>query len=258
LNYPFFSIPIAPGLICIAILVAVGLFLLISAQGYRFTGGICVGAALVIGTWMLLDLLSNIRPEAASWGKLILSACIVAGLAAALITGIIIGMASLGRSGEQYDYLILLGAGVNGTEPSVCLLERIDAAQKYLQNHPGTVCIPTGGQGKYEQMPEGACAARELIARGIPESRVWAETRSSSTLQNIRFAIDLIESRTGSRPQVVGVVSNEYHLYRAAMFARQLGVTARGVPAHTKWIFLRTNYFLREIVAVWFYRIFRR
>ena len=33
------------------------------------------------------------------------------------------------------------------------------------------------------------------------------------------------------------------------------GVTSYGIPARTSWVTLRINYFLREIVAVWYYTI---
>jgi uncharacterized SAM-binding protein YcdF (DUF218 family) len=97
---------------------------------------------------------------------------------------------------------------------------------------------------------------RELKAMGIDESRIWLEDKSTSTRENLRFSLALIESRIGTRPQTVGLVSSEYHLFRAGLFAADEGVQAVGIPAKTSWLSLRINYFLREIVAVWAYWVF--
>ena len=56
-------------------------------------------------------------------------------------------------------------------------------------------------------------------------------------------------------PQKIGIISSEYHLLRAGLFARELGLTSFGIPAKTTWLSLRINYTLREVAAVWFYFI---
>ena len=53
------------------------------------------------------------------------------------------------------------------------------------------------------------------------------------------------------RPKTVAVVSSEYHLCRAELYADRLGVRALGVPAHTTYMTLRINYQVREIFGVW-------
>ena len=66
----------------------------------------------------------------------------------------------------------------------------------------------------------------------------------------------IIEEKTGARPQKAGILSNEFHLFRAGMEARRQGLEAIGIPARTSWLSLRINYFLREIPAVWYYALF--
>ena len=53
------------------------------------------------------------------------------------------------------------------------------------------------------------------------------------------------------------MVTAEYHLYRARLMARDMGVAVQGVAAHTSWPTLMVNYFLREAFAVVYYWIFR-
>jgi len=81
------------------------------------------------------------------------------------------------------------------------------------------------------------------------------EDRSTSTWENFRFTLDLIEEKTGTRPEKLGVISSEFHLFRAGLFAKDCGIEAVGIPASTRWLSLKINYFLREAAGVWHYLI---
>ena len=48
---------------------------------------------------------------------------------------------------EELDYLIVLGAQVKKTVPSKALRLRLDKAYAYLQEHPDTIAVLSGGQG---------------------------------------------------------------------------------------------------------------
>ena len=95
-----------------------------------------------------------------------------------------------------------------------------------------------------------------LIEKGIEADRILLEDKATSTKENIRFSLDLIEDLTGVRPQKAGIVSSEYHLYRAGQIAKDLNLESVGIPATTRIISLRINYFLREIAGVWYNIIF--
>ena len=90
---------------------------------------------------------------------------------------------------------------------------------------------------------------------GIDESRIWLEDRSTSTWENFKFTLNLIEEKTGSRPEQLGVLSNDFHLFRAGIFAKQCGIDPVGIPAPTSNFTLRINYYLREVAGVWHYLI---
>ena len=175
---------------------------------------------------------------------------------AVLITGCIIGAAARGTDDPASEYLVVLGAGVNGTTPSRSLRERLDAALNYLNNHPDAVAIVSGGQGNGEDISEAACMYIYLTGKGIDPDRVWMEDQATSTIENLKFSLELIEARTGNSPKKLAIVSSEYHLYRANLFASQLTISAELVPAKTEVIPLRLNYYLREVFAVWYYSIF--
>lgn len=186
---------------------------------------------------------------------MVLSAGLVILLCAMGITLGMIASSARGSVNANADYLVVLGAGVNGTTPSRSLRERLDAARDYLEENPNAVAIVSGAQGPGEEITEAQCMYQFLTASGIDPNRVWMEPKAASTLENLRFSLDLIEERTGSRPERISVVSSEYHLYRAGMFVRWMGVEAQLVPAKTTIFPLRWNYYIREIFAVWYYTL---
>jgi uncharacterized SAM-binding protein YcdF (DUF218 family) len=176
------------------------------------------------------------------------------GVIAAVITGVII-VRTWNMPAVACDYVVVLGAGVNGTVPSMSLRDRLNAAYDYLMAYPNAVCVVSGGQGDGEDITEALCMFNDLTARGIDPERVWMEEQATNTLENIRFSLDLIEEQTGTRPNEIGLVSSEYHLYRAGLFARDCGVTAVGIPAKTSWLTIRINYFMREVGGIWHYLV---
>lgn len=107
-------------------------------------------------------------------------------------------------------------AKVNRVGPSVSLWDRICAAYTYLDEHPNVVAVLSGGQGTDEPITEAECMYRELVNLGIDPQRLWMEEDATSTWENLNFSLDLIEEKTGERPQKLGVLSSEYHLYRAS------------------------------------------
>ena len=226
-----------------------------SMPGFSFSALILWGMCAVAVCYQLLHILGEKREKIARILRRTLTVCLCVGILAAAITGCFVIRSAYGDPTQDCDYVIVLGAGVNGSVPSLSLRERIDAAYDYLVAHPDAVCVVSGGQGNNEDISEAACMFRELTAMGIEAKRVWMEDKATSTRENLRFSLALIEQRTGNRPDTIGLISSEYHLFRAGLMAQDEGVTAVGIPATTSWISLRINYFLREIAGVWAYWI---
>ncbi len=170
-----------------------------------------------------------------------------------VVTGILIMTFSTG-SGE-FDYLLVLGTTVNGTEPSPMLRDRINAAYAYLTEHEDVICIVSGGKGSENQLSEAQCMFNELTKLGIAPERIIMEDQAVSTVENFSLSLELIEKETGVRPEKMGVLSSEFHLLRANMFAKREGITAVTIPAKTTDPGTFWSYFLREIVLVWYYSL---
>ena len=184
------------------------------------------------------------------WVILLLLALV---LAAGIYTGHLISQRTV--SGGESDYVIVLGCTVEGTEPSVMLQDRINAAYAYLQESDA-ICIVSGGMGDDENITEAQCMFNGLTAMGIDADRIWLEDQATSTLENLEYSMALIEERTGSQPDHVAVLSSEFHLYRAQMFAREMGLDIRPVYAASTRDLRYYVTFLREILLIWYYSIF--
>ena len=236
-------------LIVAAVLVALALVMMI-VPGFQFSITACFAfAALLV---LMYYLKKCPTPLTAAVFKIICILLILGFLAAAVTAGFIVRAAHPGEL-PGCDYVVVLGAGVRGTVPSLALRERVNAAYDYLTANPQAIAVLSGGQGPGEDITEAACIYRELTQMGIDPTRLLMEEHSGSTIENLRFSLDLLEAETGARPGKIAIVSSEYHIFRSCLFAKSLGLEAAGVPARTSWFTLRLNYYLREIVAVWKY-----
>ena len=135
------------------------------------------------------------------------------------------------------------------------LQDRINAAYDYLTAYPEVICVVSGYKNNAD-ISEAQCMYNELTEMGISPDRIWMEEQASSTVENFNYSLALIEERTGAKPDWITVLSSEFHLLRASMFARDCGVNAIYVGAETTDLPTFLYYFIREIFLVWYYAIF--
>lgn len=223
--------------------------------GYSFTALVCLCIIGLILFYTLMPLVGLHFPGFARIVTGFVSTVLVIGLLIVGATEAIIIHASFGNPEKSCDYMVVLGAKVRLDGPSVSLQDRIDAAYDYLMAHPDVIAVVSGGQGEDEHMTEAQCMYEELTAMGISPSRVWMEDKASSTWENMQFTLNLIEEKTGQRPTRLGVLSSEYHLFRASLFAKACGVEFVGIPARTSRVSQMVNHFMREVAGVWHYII---
>ena len=245
---------IAATVLMILLVLAAG-FYKFCLNGYSFSALICLCLAGVIGFYTWFPKIFRKFPGFTRTVTRMVTIILCIGLAIFALTEAVIIHASFGSQDEDFDYLLVLGAKVRMDGPSLSLQNRIDKAYEYLIAHPDTVAILSGGMGEDEPVTEAACMYDRLVTRGIDPNRLWKEEKATSTWENLKFTLDLVEQKTGTRPTKLGVVSSEYHLFRASLFAGEHGVEFVGIPAQTTKISLKINYFLREVAGVWHYII---
>lgn len=83
------------------------------------------------------------------------------------------------KARENLDYIIVLGAHVDGTRMTLALLERTRRALLYLEENPGTRAVLSGGMGDGERISEAEAMYRYLTEHGIDGGRLIREERST-------------------------------------------------------------------------------
>ena len=147
------------------------------------------------------------------------------------------------------DNCIVLGAGVNGSTPSLSMCNRLDAALDYLGANPDALAVVSGGQGEDEDITEAEAMADYLTAHGIDSARIVQEDQSRTTRENLENSFAILRARGYAPADGVGIVTSEYHLCRAKRMARALGAEPVGIAAETTLPSMRINYFIREAFA---------
>lgn len=161
---------------------------------------------------------------------LFLLAALLAVVLAYCAASIIIMRAGCSTPPQDLEYLIVLGAMVRPDGlPTRALHYRLEAALSYLAEHPTTIAIVSGGQGADEPVSEAAAMACWLADRGVGSERIIQESASTTTAENLSLSAQLVP---GLRKRRVGIVTNDFHLYRSLLIARKQGFQrVWGVPA---------------------------
>ena len=147
---------------------------------------------------------------------------------------------------ENLDYIIVLGAQMKPAGPSAVLKFRLDAAYDYLTENENTFCIVSGGQGSNEPCSEAEGMYQYLTNRGIAPERLIMEDRSTDTSENIAYSMALI----GRNDASVGIVTNNFHVFRGVRLAKAAGVQeVYGIAARSN-VYFQLNNMVREFFGI--------
>lgn len=170
--------------------------------------------------------------------------------AVCLLLLIILKMYEIYRAGkttaDSEEVVIVLGCRIKGDKPSLALVKRTDAAYRFLLNNPTSVAILSGGQGKDEKLSEALCMQKLLYDRGILKDRLILEDKSTSTDENIRFSLEIMEQLDIKKE--AAIATSEYHQKRAAAICKRYGIKSSAVSSKTKLTLLPT-FLLREMLG---------
>lgn len=189
--------------------------------------------------------------------------CILLAAGTILFTVMEIWVLQWARTDEQSDVsaVIVFGAGVNGTVPSLSLQVRLKTALDYIQDKPDIPIVVSGSQGPGEDMTEARCMADWLIAHGVEESRILLEEQADNTRENVQFSREMLVEQGIDPLSNIAYVTADYHLCRAVyLTGGQVNLTYKQgafpyvVPVAAKmpdyfWP-LSANYFIREAFAM--------
>jgi uncharacterized SAM-binding protein YcdF (DUF218 family) len=139
---------------------------------------------------------------------------------------------------------LVLGAAQYNGHPSPAFRYRLNQAVRLYRGGLVERVVVSGGVGRGDRFSEGNVGREYLLASGLPARSVVAETRSSSTEENLRLSRSLV----GGEP--VTLVTDSLHAPRALGLAHSLGLSASARPVRVRargtafW-----HYALREALA---------
>ena len=181
---------------------------------------------------------------------------------------------------RQYDYIIIHGAGLDGPRPTPLLAGRIDKAlELWKKQHQHGKFVVSGGQGTDEIVSEAQAMRDYLLEKGVPGDAILMEDKSTTTWENLRYSLAIINAdratgvdatssaavassgdvtttasdvsgtATSSGDFTTAVVTSDFHVFRCAEYAHNLGIKADGIGSHTKGWYWPTA-FIREFIAI--------
>ena len=184
---------------------------------------------------------------------------------------------------RTYDYIIIHGAGLDGPRPTPLLAGRIDKAlELWNKQHQYGKFVVSGGQGADEVVSEAQAMCDYLLEKDVPLDAILMEDKSTTTWENLKYSIGIINNdRTASANTTsvnassssgssatsttatectTAVVTSDFHVFRCAEYAHNLGLKADGIGSHTKGWYWPTA-FIREFIAItkahlWPYLVF--
>ena len=151
------------------------------------------------------------------------------------------------------DYIIVLGSGlIDGDKVSKLLGSRIDKAidfyKRQEKNKKSSKIIFSGGQGIDETISEGEAMKNYALNKGMPIGDIIVEDKSTTTYENFLFSKKIIEEKSENNVEVVFSTS-DYHVFRAAIYAKKVGLNIVGMGAKTAKYYL-PNAYIREYIAI--------
>ena len=166
---------------------------------------------------------------------------------------------------RQYDYIIIHGAGLDGPRPTPLLAGRIDKAlELWNKQHQHGKFVVSGGQGADEVVSEAPAMRDYLLEKGVPADAILMEDKSTTTWENLKNSLAVIradratndstddandDTATASNDFTTAVVTSDFHVFRCAEYAHNLGIKADGIGSHTKGWYWPTA-FIREFIAI--------
>ncbi len=124
-------------------------------------------------------------------------------------------------SDENFDCIMVLGAGLWDGEPSPMLKERLDFGLMAYETGCSEKFLMSGDHGR-EEYDEVNKMKDVAIENGVPADNIFMDHAGFSTYESMYRARDVFQV------EKMLIVTQKYHLYRAVYNARKLGIDAYG------------------------------
>lgn len=168
----------------------------------------------------------------------------------ALALLLIAGLAYLNRPSGDEQVAVVLGAGLNGEEPSQILKMRLDKTYEWFQKDPSRIIVTSGGQGNDEIIAEGQAMKNYLMKKGVPAEHILVENKSTTTEENFRYSLSVLADNNIDSAENTICVTNNFHCFRALQYAKKEGFQHMKALASPTPVFGIIPNFSRECLAI--------
>jgi len=149
---------------------------------------------------------------------------------------------------KKSDAIIVLGCAVYGDTPSPFFKERLEEALKLYKEGYGRYIIISGGKGPGESISEAEAGKRYFLEKGVASKNILLDNKSFSTYENLLFSKEIMEKNS---LKTAIIVSNKFHLKRASVIAKRIGIDASFSGVFVKeYVGDEVYGFLREVLAL--------
>ena len=132
--------------------------------------------------------------------------------------------ASYAVAPPKHAVIVVLGSGAPYCQPSATLQARLDRALELAQRLPHARVLATGGKIAWQPCTEGQVMGNYLRAHGLQAGRIVQEERSTSTQENLRFSLPVLQAHGfNQQAHTLLLVTSDFHAMRARLIARREG-----------------------------------
>ncbi|HEX9994789.1 MAG TPA: YdcF family protein [Acidimicrobiales bacterium] len=165
-----------------------------------------------------------------------------------LVTFVQVWRASRADEAGPADAIVVLGAAQYDGQPSPVLESRLAHTLALWEAGYADVVVVTGGGQPGDRFTEATASANWLLERGVPDDAILREVQGGNTWESLAATARILEDRG---LESVLLVSDDYHSYRVAAIAEEVGLDARTSPAEIGYGFVtEARNLLRETAAV--------
>lgn len=218
----------------------VDFIILIRKEGFKSSYCILLISALSIYGWIIFRFIPNSTFIKEIFNSVILYIPLLY-IAYILYTKLYLKFVQI----KEPDYIIVHGAALIDNLPTPLLKKRLDKGiELYNFFNKKPLFIVSGGQGDDEIVTEAEAMKKYLLSKHISLKSIVKEDKSRNTFENLLFSKHKIPdiSKQGV------IISNEYHILRCVIYAKNIGLTIYGMPSQTVGYYKTFGEF-REVVA---------
>lgn len=172
----------------------------------------------------------------------ILGICFIFGINAYVKKSVNENIIEISNIKENYDAILVLGAGLKNGKPSPVLKDRLDTAYEAYIKGASSKIIVSGDHGR-KNYDEVNGMKDYLISKGVPSDDIFMDHAGFSTYDTIYRAKEIFLC------DKVLIITQKFHIFRSLYIAKKLDLEAEGVSATLRHYSEETKFELREILA---------